>query len=90
MNKYIFTFGYDDGGGWAEVFAENKTQAIEAFSLFHPRRDGFVACCTIYTESEFKRTHMCGFGNFNKRCVERITIERTIIKEENNHDQTAR
>lgn len=83
MIKFIFTFGRDAGGGWAEVTAENERQAIELFSLFHPKKDGIIACCEIYDEADFKnRTSMYRNGNFGRRCVERIVCSHEIIEEE--------
>lgn len=82
MDIYFFTFGLDDGGGWTKVVVagcegmDTRDIAIEAFSLFHPRKDGFVACSMIYSAEQFNRTKMRINGNFGNGCVETITINR--------------
>ena len=74
MAKYIFTFGSDDGGGWAEVVADDLKTAIDIFSIFHPRRNGIVACCEFYEEAAFQKTSMYKDGNLGKREVEFIVL----------------
>ena len=74
MAKWYFTFGSDDGGGWAEVVADNLDMAIEIFSLYHPRRDGFVACCCWYAADEFEKSKMYINGNLGERCREHIIL----------------
>lgn len=85
MSTFFFTHGSDNGGGWTEVTAENMDQAIDMYSMVHPRSYGLVSCCSIYTEETFKQTSMYADSNFGKRCVERISLNRTIVKEETNH-----
>lgn len=75
MSKFIFTFGYDDGGGWAEIEAQDFNEAIELFNARHPKRNGFVACSTMYTEKSFNNTEMPKKGNFGRYCVEHIESE---------------
>ncbi len=79
MEIYYFTFSSDDGGGWAKVLADSFDRAVEAFDIYHPRRDGFVACAGMYTPDQFKRTKMSSEGNFGARCREVITLTRTVM-----------
>lgn len=83
MAKYYFTYGLENhpfSGGWTEVEAESLNMAIEAFTSYHPLRDGFIPCCTVYAEPEFMKTMMAGpAGNFGKRCVERISLFREVV-----------
>lgn len=79
MEIYYFTYGGDDGGGWTKVVADDYDRAVEAFCLYHPRRDGFVACASIYSVEQFKRTKMFSEGNFGRRCIETITLTRTVM-----------
>lgn len=74
MAKFIFTFGSDDGGGWAEVMADDLKTAIDIFDIYHPRRNGMIACCDFYEEESFKKTGMYKDGNLGKREVEFIVL----------------
>ncbi len=74
MSRFYFTFGYDDGGGWAEVSADDMEKAIEAFCLYHPRVGGFAPYCTCYPAEEFEKTKMYRDGNAGKRDVEHIVL----------------
>ena len=82
MAYFYFTYGSDHwaGGGWTVVEAEDIDQACDIFSIFHPRRDGFVACCWIYDEKGFQRTSMPEKGNLGMYCVETIRIQRSLAE----------
>lgn len=84
MAKFIFTYGSEGQpfvGGWTEIQADDEDQAIAAFQIFHPNKDGFLNCCSVYTEDEFKRTRMAGpKGNLGYFCHETITLQRSVIK----------
>ncbi len=79
MEIYYFTYGGDKGGGWTKVVADDYDRAVEAFCLYHPRRDGFVSCASIYSVEQFRRTKMSMEGNFGKRCVEEIRLVREEV-----------
>ena len=79
MDIFYYTFGSDDGGGWVKVLAEDREMADTAFCLYHPCRDGLLACASIYTAEEFRETSMVRDGNFGKGCVEVITLTRTVM-----------
>ena len=79
MEIYYFTYGVEAGGGWTKVVADDYDRAVEAFCLYHPRRDGFIACSSIYSVEQFKRTKMASNGNFDVRCRETITLTRTVM-----------
>lgn len=74
MAKWYFTFGSDDGGGWTEVTADDLEMAIDAFLIYHPRKDGSIPCCSWYAADEFEHTKMFRDGNFGKRAVESIVL----------------
>lgn len=79
MEVYYFTHGSDAGGGWTKVLADTYERAVEAYSLYHPRKDGFIDCCDIYGVSSFQKTKMYRNGNFSKRCVEEIRLVREEV-----------
>lgn len=81
MQRYFFTMGSEGhpySGGWVEVYAESRSAAIEAYSIFHPKKNGCVNCAFIYSEAEFRKTSMFLYGNFGKRCMECIRVERSF------------
>ena len=87
MSTFYFTHGTEGQayfGGWTEVIAENRQQAEAAFLAFHPLRNGFIPCASVYTEEEMKKTTMWEVGNFGYRCHETISLTRSITKENNN------
>ena len=78
MSKFFFTYGLEGHpyvGGWTEVECQADVDERELFRAVHPS-DGCLACADVYTEAEFKKTKMCNSGNFGRRCVERIVVER--------------
>lgn len=78
QKKFYFTYGsaHWPGGGWTEVFAEDRYHAEELFCKKHPRNEyGQIVCCSVYEEEDFKKTRMFKEGNFGKRCVEVINLE---------------
>lgn len=77
MEIYYFTYGADAGGGWTKVVADGYGAAVEAFCIYHPRKEGFVDCAEIYDVESFRATKMATNGNFGKRCIETITLTRT-------------
>ena len=82
-NTFIFTYGSKGQpfeGGWTEVLAPDKETAIRTFEVFHPRRDGFLPCCSVYSLEEFKQTSMVT-GNLGARCHEHIMVMRTLYGE---------
>ena len=80
MAKWYFTFGYNDGGGWAEVSADDMEKAVSIFNLYHPMRDGRVACCAWYSADQFEKTNMFLNGNYGKRAVEHIILNQFDFK----------
>lgn len=87
MEIYYFTHGSDAGGGWTKVVVagfegsglDPYDVAVEAYSIVHPRRDGFVACASIYGAAEFEATKMRVVGNYGRGCVETITVNRRAM-----------
>lgn len=79
MQTFYFTYsteGQPYYGGWTEVVAENQGQAVSAYTVFNPLRNGLLPCSTVYDEEEFKKTLMYKYGNFGCRCHERITVDK--------------
>lgn len=74
--RFYFTFGtsevYPYQGGWVEVYAPNKRSAIEKFNnKFGYTKDGFVRCCSYYSEKEMTEADMLdGSGNLGAFCHE--------------------
>lgn len=59
METFYFTYGTDKGfpfqGGWTEVHAADRNQAVALFRREHPdRTPGVVLCSSIYTEKQFQ------------------------------------
>lgn len=59
METFYFTYGTDKGfpfqGGWTEVHAADRNQAVALFRREHPDRSpGLVNCSSIYTEKHFQ------------------------------------
>jgi hypothetical protein len=84
--KYYFTYGMDERypfvGGWTEIEAPDSGTACRIFRAVHPDRiSGCMNCASVYGENDFSRSRMRIDGNFGKRCVERITIERLESEE---------
>lgn len=83
MEKYYFTYGTSDSypynGGWTEVYADDKKQAIALFRAVHPDvKEGIINCASIYTENAFLDTEMSDDANFGERCHEAIRIFREV------------
>lgn len=79
MQKFYFTYGIEGHpfvGGWTEVIAEDRQQAVELFALIHPKNEnGFLPYCTEYSEEQFQRTRMAGgHGSFGRFCHETIEL----------------
>lgn len=78
--KVYFTFEYDDpysgyDGGFAVVEADGYHEAVHAFEIFHPKRDGSSAvnCKQIYTDTEWETCPSLKY--LKEKCRERITVE---------------
>lgn len=77
---YYFTFGTDPEfpyqGGWVEVQATSRDEAVEKFNKFYPPRypdRAFVNCAFIYPEEAFKETRMYELANnLGYACHDRI------------------
>ena len=59
METFYFTYGTDKRfpfqGGWTEIHAPDRNQAVALFRREHPdRTPGLVNCSSIYTEKQFK------------------------------------
>lgn len=59
METFYFTYGTDKNfpfqGGWTEVHAADRNQAVALFRREHPDRSpGLVNCSSIYTEKQFQ------------------------------------
>lgn len=77
--KYYFTYSNTPEanmpfiGGWTEVIADSRMEAIRKFQKVHPNiRDNTVNCAFIYDEIFFATTGMLSTGNFGKFCQEVI------------------
>lgn len=86
MPKFIYTYGLEGHpfeGGWTEIEAPDIMSANAIFRAFHPDKyEGFLNCCSVYTEEEFKATKMSGpDGNHHKHCQERFTFTHEIYSE---------
>lgn len=84
MSKFYFTYGSDGTqpfkGGWTEVEASNFEDAVELFRLVHKDNSkGFINCAGIYDEDTFKYTTMFNKGNFDRFCVEKLSLSRVIL-----------
>ena len=71
---FYFTFGssevYPYQNGWVEVYAPNKKEAIKKFTnKFGYSKDGFVRCCSYYSEKQMRETDMLN-GNLGAFCHE--------------------
>lgn len=68
-------------GGWTEVIADTKEQAIALFNIVHkPRTSNIVNCAFIYTEDEFKNTTMYEIGNnLGQGLKEILKVEQILI-----------
>ena len=78
---WYFTYGQSESqpfeGGWTEVIADMRSQAVNMFRMFHADRlEGIVNCADIYSEDEFRKTDMFVHGNYNERCIEVIRVKR--------------
>lgn len=64
MDKFYFTFGSGGSqpytGGWVEIHADSKGEAIEKFNRAYPPRNmsTYVNCAFIYRQKEFEETIM--------------------------------
>lgn len=59
METFYFTYGTDKNfpfqGGWTEVHAADRNQAVALFRREHPDRSpGLVNCSSIYTKKQFQ------------------------------------
>lgn len=59
LETFYFTYGTDKNfpfqGGWTEVHAADRNQAVALFRREHPDRSpGLVNCSSIYTEKQFQ------------------------------------
>lgn len=59
METFYFTYGTDKNfpfqGGWTEIHAADRNQAVALFRREHPDRSpGLVNCSSIYTEKQFQ------------------------------------
>ena len=59
METFYFTYGTDKNfpfqGGWTEVHAADRNQAVALFRREHPdKTPGLVNCSSIYTEKQFQ------------------------------------
>lgn len=79
MDIFYYTFGSDDGGGWAKVVADDRDTADKAFTVYHPCGNGLLACASVYTAEQFSKTSMAHNGNFGRGCVEVITLTRRMM-----------
>ena len=84
--KFYFTYGTDNKmpfiGGWTEVTAPNRDMAIAIFRAAHPdRTPNIVNCSFIYSEDDFVKTSMYKRGNYGKRCVETLALQRKVLSQ---------
>ena len=84
MAKYYYTYGTDGEypfiGGWTEVEAVSRQAANRLFRMVHPdKTPGILNCAFVYTEEQFKQTSMYMCGNFDRFCVERLSLNREVL-----------
>ncbi|MBQ9348340.1 MAG: hypothetical protein IJT94_13570 [Oscillibacter sp.] len=82
---YYFTYGSEGQpfrGGWTAVYAPDKETACALFRIFHPNKDGFLNCCTVYSAEEFQNTSIYRYGNLGAHLHERISFQREVYTEE--------
>ena len=84
MAKYYYTYSSDGEqpfiGGWTEVEAVNHQAANKLFRIVHPdKTPGILNCAFVYTEEQFKQTGMYMCGNFDRFCVERLSLNREVL-----------
>lgn len=77
--KFYFTYGtsrlFPFRGGWTEVTAKDREEAVALFRIVHPdATPGIVNCSFIYPENEFRKTGMYTSGNLGQHCVETISL----------------
>lgn len=76
--KFYFTFGTDEAypfqGGWVEVIAYDKTEAISKFNQHYPKREGSSCynACDCYGSSYFEKSDMFKEGNLGAFCHKKI------------------
>ena len=83
METFYFTYGTDKNfpfqGGWTEVHAADRNQAVALFRREHPdKTPGLVNCSSIYTEKQFQDKVLPLYKDgdaFWSVCHERITPE---------------
>lgn len=83
METFYFTYGTDKNfpfqGGWTEVHAADRNQAVALFRREHPdKTPGLVNCSSIYTEKQFQDKVLPLYkdgGAFWSVCHECITPE---------------
>lgn len=95
MSTFYFTYGIgedngqDYAGGWTEVEAETRSEAIKAYKMYHPpKHDNLLPCCGVaYTREQMEKPYkhfpgsMLTDGNGGVFCHDRITIKREVIVE---------
>lgn len=88
---YYFTYGLGQdtnqayqGGGWTEVLADDRRQAVELYKAFHPLVNGLLPCCGVaYTHAQMAEVKPWGCmltdGNGGKFCRDRIRATREVL-----------
>lgn len=84
MAKYYYTYGSDREypfiGGWTEVEAVSRKAANKLFRMVHPdKTPGILNCASVYTEEQFNNTIMPVQGNFDRFCVERLSLNQEVL-----------
>ena len=82
---FYFTYGCGDPdetnqsyqGGWTEVEATSAAEAIGAYKVYHPTRDGILPCCSVAL-IDAQMGNMLAKGNCGKFCHDRIVINREV------------
>lgn len=76
LQKFIFTYGSDTGGGWTEVFADTAENARLAYLDFHPMlEDGRLPYCRMLTQEAWEKTSMFAKGtNLGRGLRDTISI----------------
>ena len=70
------TSGNPYSGGWSELYAEDRKQAIAIFRAIYPDKNpNILNCATIYTAKEFEETDDYKNNNrFGAGCHETIMV----------------
>lgn len=85
---FYFTYGIGDvnetgqeySGGWTEVEAPTRYDAVQAYKVYHPANsNGLLPCCSVALDEKCMGK-MLEHGNGGKFCHDRIKISREVTE----------